>query len=128
MATERRKTGDIGERLAVEFLQRKGFTVVERNYRRPWGEIDIIAEKDGEVRFVEVKAVSRDTSNGVTREISGYSPEEMAHGTKLSKVARTAELYMDSKGDTRDFQVDVVTVVLDKTSRKAHCRLYEQVL
>lgn len=128
MVTERRKTGDIGEEVAVEFLQRKGFKVLERNFRKPWGEIDIIAEKYGEVRFVEVKTVSRDTSDGVTREIPVYQPEEMAHASKLAKVARTAELYMDSTGDRRDFQVDVVTVVLDTHTRRAHCKLYEQVL
>ncbi len=125
----RREVGRIGEDVAAQFLERKGYKLLERNFRKPWGEIDLIAEKDGEVRFVEVKTVSRDTSHdSVTRESSGYEPEEMAHASKLSKVARTAELYMDSVGDGRDFQIDVVTVILDSGTRKAHCRLYEQVM
>ena len=128
MSHDRGETGRIGEGVAAQFLERKGFKVIEKNFRKPWGEIDIIAEKDGEVRFVEVKTVSRDTSEGgVTREI-GYQPEEMAHASKLQKVARSAELYMENKGDDRDFQIDVVTVVLDRSTRKAVCKLYEQVM
>ena len=56
--TQRKEVGRIGEGIATQFLERKGFRVVARNYRKPWGEIDIIAEKGGIVRFVEVKAVS----------------------------------------------------------------------
>lgn len=54
------RTGALGEEIAARFLERKGFRVAERNYRKPWGEIDIIAEKAGIVRFIEVKAVMGD--------------------------------------------------------------------
>ena len=128
MVTERRKTGDLGEEIAAQFLERKGFKVIERNFRKPWGEIDLIAEKGGGVRFIEVKAVSRDTLAGVTRERMYNSAEELAHASKLSKVARTAQLYMETKRDDRDFQIDVVTVYLNTATRQATCRLYEQVL
>lgn len=124
----RKEVGRLGEQIASEFLQEKGFTVIARNYRKPWGEIDIIAEKAGTVRFVEVKAVSRESLPDVSREMSQYRPEEQVHPAKLKKIARTAELYMESKGDDRDFQIDVVGVFLDMKNRKARCRLYEQVL
>ena len=52
----------------------------------------------------------------------------MAHPAKLRKVARTAELYMNSKNDSREFQIDVVGVYLDMKTRQARCRLFEQVL
>jgi putative endonuclease len=126
--SNRQRVGQIGEEVASQFLERKGFKVVERNYRKPWGEIDIVVEKGEEVRFVEVKTVTRETSSGVTREIDAYSPEEMAHAAKLRKVARTAELYMESRNDHRDFQIDVVTVILDEHTRQARCRHYEQVM
>ncbi len=127
-AQKRREVGALGESIAAQYLQRKGFKILERNYRKPWGEIDIIAEKGGVVRFVEVKTVSRESSGSVTREIGNYRPEEMAHEGKLRKVARTAELYMNDREDDRDFQVDVVGVVLDARTRRAQCRLFEQVL
>ena len=127
MARDKREIGRMGEDIAVLYLQRKGFKVIERNFRKPWGEIDIVAEKDGEVRFVEVKAVSRDTLPNVTREMD-YRPEEMVQPSKLRKLARTANLYMEQKRDKREFQIDVVGVILHERSRTARCRLFEQAL
>lgn len=120
-------TGRIGEQVAAQFLERKGFRIVDRNYRKPWGEIDIIAEKAGIIRFVEVKTVSRSVLPDVSRENNDYRPEEMVHPAKLKKIARTAELYMNGRHDEREYQVDVVGVFLDQERRIARCRLYERV-
>ena len=122
--TLKRATGDLGESIAEKFLINKGFMIIERNYSKKWGEVDIIAERAGLVRFVEVKA---QTVHG-SREMSDYSPEELAHDSKLKKVARTASLYMEEKKDDREYQVDVVAVVLDTENKLARCRFYEQVL
>ena len=124
----RKAVGMIGESIATQYLQRKGFKIIERNFRKPYGEIDIIAEFGNVVRFVEVKTVSRESLPDVSREMQDYRPEEMVHEAKLRKVARTAELYMNNLGDMRDYQIDVVGVFLDQTNRKARCRLFEQVL
>ena len=103
--------------------------MIARNYRKPWGEIDIIAEKGNSVRFVEVKAVSRERlPEDVSREMQDYRPEEQVHSSKLRKVARTAELYMAHTNDDREFQIDVVGVFLNMKTRQARCRLFEQVL
>ena len=120
--------GAIGEGVAAEFLRRKGFQVLERNFRKPWGEIDIIALKSNVVRFVEVKSVSREPGRDISREINDHRPEELVHAYKLQKVARTAEMYMNDKNDPRDYQIDVVGVFLDMRNRSAKCRLFEQVL
>ncbi len=125
---KRKEAGRIGESVAAKFLERKGFTIVDRNYRKPWGEIDLIAERKGIVRFVEVKTLSRENMPDISREMSGYRPEEQVHPAKLRKIARTAEMYMNGRGDSRDFQIDVVGVFLDVKNRRARCRLYEQVL
>ena len=125
----RKEVGRLGEEIATQFLQRKGFIVIARNYRKPWGEIDIIAEKGNSVRFVEVKAVSRERlPEDVSREMQDYRPEEQVHSSKLRKVARTAELYMAHTNDDREFQIDVVGVFLNMKTRQARCRLFEQVL
>ena len=128
MAKNTSKIGHIGESAAVEFLKRKGFSIIARNYNKPWGEIDIIAEKGGVVRFVEVKSVSREPSKDISRENIDYRPEEMVHESKIRKVARTAEMYMNEKKDGRDYQIDVVGVYLDAKTRTARCRLFEQIL
>lgn len=119
--------GALGEKLAGEFLEKRGFRLIEKNYRKPWGEIDIIASKGGVIRFVEVKTVSREMGVDVSREPS-HEPEEMAHSFKLEKLSRVVETYMSSKKLDMDYQIDVVTVVLDSRKRIARCRLYEQVL
>ena len=123
----RKEVGRIGEDIAAQFLTRKGFKVIERNYRKPWGEIDIIAVKGSSVRFVEVKTVSREILPDFSTE-GGYRPEEQVHPSKLAKLSRTAELYMANKDDDRDFQIDVVGVFLEMKTRRARCRLFEQVL
>ena len=121
------QTGAIGEEIACTFLRRKGFKIVAKNYRKPWGEIDIIAEKNGEVRFVEVKAVTGDLEK-LSRESNSYRPEEQIHPAKLKKIVRTAQLYMAYKEDDREYQIDAVGVILDPITRKARCQLFEQIL
>ncbi|MDB5238315.1 MAG: hypothetical protein JWM46_585 [Candidatus Kaiserbacteria bacterium] len=128
MYSKKRQLGNIGEDIACQFLAQKGFTIIERNHLQTWGEIDIIAEKGGIVRFVEVKAVTRENLPDVTRENDAYRPEEQVHPAKLRKIARTAEMYMNGKGDQRDYQIDVIGVFIDPIRRKARCRLFEQVL
>ncbi len=120
----RKRVGRTGEDIACLFLERKGYRVIERNYRKPWGEIDAIAEKAGTVRFVEVKTIS---VSDFSREI-GYRPEELVDARKLRKLARTAALYMEVKKDAREFQLDVVGVLLHESTRTARCRLFEQAL
>ena len=125
---DKKLIGKLGEDIASQFLEQKGFRVLERNYLRTWGEIDIIAEKAGIVRFIEVKAVSRERLPDISRENNDYRPEEQVHPAKLRKVARTAEMYMNEKNDTREYQIDVVGVFMDVKNRKARCRLFEQVM
>lgn len=125
MAT--RDTGNLGETIACQFLMNKGFRILERNYRKPWGEIDVIAEKAGIIRFVEVKAVTREKGAGFSRETSIYRPEEQVHPKKLEKIARTAESYMIEKSREEEYQIDVVAVFLDPVTHMAECSLYEAV-
>lgn len=120
--TEKQQRGAVGESIAEQFLKKRGYKIIMKNYRKPWGEIDIIAEKDRTVRFVEVKTVSVGSFN------LSHRPEELVDMRKLRKVARTASLYMDSTRDTREFQLDVVGVIMDDVTRTAKCRLFEQAL
>ncbi|PIR84209.1 hypothetical protein COU18_00450 [Candidatus Kaiserbacteria bacterium CG10_big_fil_rev_8_21_14_0_10_51_14] len=123
----RKEVGRDGEDIACQFLQRKGYKIIEKNYRRKWGEIDIVALKDDTVRFVEVKAVSHESPIAFRGEMD-YRPEELVHHTKLRKIARTASLYMEEKRDKREYQIDVVGVIMNMTTRIARCRLFEQAL
>ena len=123
----RKHVGRLGEEIASQFLIKKGFKILDRNYRKPWGEIDIIAEKDNVVRFVEVKAISREILPDSLEEID-YRPEEMVTKEKLKKVGRTATLFMETMHDLREYQIDVVGVILSESTKTARCRLFEQAL
>jgi putative endonuclease len=54
MDTNKQKVGRLGEDLAALFLKEKGFAIIDRNYWKPWGEIDLVAQKRGELRFLVV--------------------------------------------------------------------------
>lgn len=92
-----RTLGDIGEDRAVSFLEDLGFQITERNYYSRFGEIDIIAEKEGVLHFVEVKS-------GEGEPIYKITP------SKLSKIIRTADIYMQKKGIDSDYTFDAVIV------------------
>src|SRR3989344_5563593 len=93
--SETQKTGEIGENIAVKFLVKQGFLIRERNYTKKWGEIDIIAEKNEKLFFVEVKSVSRETLADVSHEaLDQYHPEDNMHPWKLKRLARTIQTYL----------------------------------
>ena len=81
--------GKLGEDMAYKYLINKGYEVVERNYRQPWGEIDIIGRSpDNVLVFFEVKTVKpRDVDNLL------ITPEDKMTQAKLRNVKRTASLY-----------------------------------
>ena len=96
-----------GEQLAVDFLEEKGFEIVERNYRYGHGEIDIIAldPKDNFTVFVEVK----------TRQNLYFGePEYAITKKKQQQVKKVAELYLyDKEIEQVDCRFDVVAILLE---------------
>ena len=84
-----KQIGNIGEDWGAAYLQSKGFTVRERNFRTRWGEIDIVAVKGGEWYFVEVKTrASR--SHG--------SPLESMPAYRVGRLQKMALLYLTKHG------------------------------
>ena len=140
--TTKRQLGDTGEGIACKYLQGRGYTVLERNYLKPWGEIDIVAERpvpngtEGakKLYFIEVKSVSRESQqgngSGVTREPVGYRPEDNVHPAKLKRLHRAIQTYLlDHKvKDDVEWQIDVACVYLDFSTRKARVDMLENVI
>lgn len=135
------KVGQLGEDLACRYLESKGYTIVCRNYRKKYGEIDIIVEGPSGLRFVEVKTVSRenngktdDTSRGrennVSRGTGEYAPEDNLHPKKLERIVRTAEVYLMEKheDDEVDWGIDAVLVTLDTGKRTARMQFMEDII
>ena len=124
--TKKQVVGDIGEDIVCRYLERNGHSVIERNYRKKWGEIDIIAQKEGVVHFVEVKTVS-DSGMGEIG-IDSYRPEDNVHPRKLKRLARVVATYLANGRDDVAWQFDIAAVFLDKVNKKARVRYLQDIV
>ncbi len=125
------KTGEIGENIAAKFLMKHGFSIIERNYTKKWGEIDIIAEKANKIYFIEVKSVSKPNLDIVTHEtLDQYHPEDNMHPWKLKRISRTIQTYLLSNkvDDDREWQVDLLVVFLDIKNKKARIKVVSNII
>lgn len=73
-------TGRRAEAAARAYLEMRGFTILEQNYRRPRLEIDIVAKKDGTVHFIEVKYRATDEQGGGLEAITPTKLKQMRRG------------------------------------------------
>lgn len=116
--TQKSEIGKLGENLACEYLKDKGYFIIERNFRKPWGELDIVAkDKDKALVFVEVKALrSYDYSNDDDKSWQLLTPEEHLTAAKLKKLRRTASLYAGHRQelikDKTGWRIDLVAINL----------------
>lgn len=129
--TEKQKIGRTGEDIAVKYLENKGFSVIERNYLRKCGEIDIIAKKGKILHFIEVKSVSCESfSLNVSRVTDEYRPEDNIHPQKLKRLARTIQVYLLSKYQENEpeWAFDAITVRLNIKTRQARVKFMENLV
>jgi len=105
MSNERIDLGKRGENISVEFLRKKGYKIIERNYRCSLGEIDVVARDKNILCFVEVK----------TRKTEQYGlPEEAIGWHKQKKLVKAALTYLkENKIHKQDLRFDVVSVYPD---------------
>jgi len=124
--TEKQVLGALGEDRAILFLKEHGFSIVERNYAKKWGEIDIVAKKRKELHFIEVKTVS--VGNCEDR-LDRYEPEDNVHSFKRARLARTIETYLLERSipDDGEYVVDVVSVYYEASSQKWEIRFIEDI-
>ena len=100
------ETGKIGEDIAYAYLKNNHYSIIERNFREKWGEIDIVAKhKDGTLIFVEVKTM---------QENENLNPEDHLTRGKLERLQRTASLYAnhhtDLVSDKKGWRIDLVAI------------------
>jgi putative endonuclease len=98
-----RITGLKGEDLAVNYLKKKGYRILEKNFRTQLGEIDIIAEQNGTIVFVEVK----------TRTTDAFGlPEEAVTWQKQERIKKVALLYLKGLKRVPPVRFDVLSIEL----------------
>lgn len=100
--TPLRKTGNAGEQAVANYLQKLGFTILEQNYSKPYGEIDLIAQKDDVLAFIEVK----------TRHNPLFDMAELIPYSKQKKIIQTALAYCAANRiDNMVYRFDVAMVI-----------------
>ncbi|MBN1827622.1 MAG: YraN family protein [Deltaproteobacteria bacterium] len=97
--------GAYAEEIAAHILKDRGYLIIERNYRSPVGEIDIIARNERDIVFIEVKG---------RRSQQFGNPEEAVSPAKQRKLIKTAEGYLSGKGlIDQPARFDVVSIIFD---------------
>lgn len=98
--------GQWGETKAKDYLLTNGYSIVEQNYHSKFGEIDIIAQKDNIVCFVEVKTRKKYKHN-----LYGY-PVEAVNYSKQQKLIKTAQDYLSiNYSEILSYRFDIIEVV-----------------
>jgi len=143
--SEKQKIGEMGENLAERFLVKHGFSVLDRNYTKKWGELDIVIEKDNKIHFIEVKSVSYETLKDVfisslhkyddvsyetSDNIDSYRPEDNMHPWKMKRMSRTIQTYLLDRriDEDKDWQVDLLIVYLDMNNKKAKIKVVKDII
>lgn len=117
--------GSWGEQLAARYLTEKGFSIMEANYKNDFGkrlgEIDLIAQKEGKLIFVEVKTRKKAFS-------SQTLPQENITRAKLYKLNRISQLYLRQHGlQNAPYQFDAVCIIYDEILKKAWIKHLENI-
>lgn len=114
---KRRDTGIQGEKIARDFLKKRGYHILDTNYRCPQGEIDIIARHKDYLAFIEVRT---------KRSLNFGSPEESITRTKKERLKTTALQYRQSHRNLPPlWRIDVVAIELDEKGKPSRIELID---
>ena len=113
--------GSWAENSVAQYLEQRGYTLLDKNYRKKWGEIDIIAEKGEILIFVEVKANKK--------EVAGFEPERRVNPDKLRRMNRAIQTYLVSKkySSDQERQIDVISLTLDRDRGVAKIKHFKNI-
>lgn len=119
MKTYRQQVGKWGEKLAEDFLVKRGMSVLERNYRTQYGEIDLIMQDGDCTVFVEVK----------TRKNLDFGlPEESITRRKVRKLIQSAETFFQQLPERpAEWRIDVVAVIVGPVDPDPEIMWFENV-
>ena len=121
----KQRIGKLGEDIATRYLKDKGFKIITRNFRQNFGEIDIIAEEEGEIVFIEVK-----TRKDIRQTMFG-SPEGAVNRRKIDKISNTAQKFLEKNGYALDrvkWRIDILAIKLNWKTRMANIKHIKNVV
>lgn len=115
---ERQQVGKFGEDLALKFMQRKGYKLIDRNYKVDEGEMDLIMEHNNVTVFIEVR----------TRVINDQTTaEDSIVIQKISRLEEIAENYIYTKKIYHSCRIDAVCILLSQTFKLISINHYEDI-
>lgn len=122
--------GRLGEDIAAGYLKRRGFVVLARNYRKKFGELDIVAQKDGVLHFVEVKAGRWNAEMWPREGKERYRPEDHMHAQKCLRMSRAIQAYLAEQQvpDKREWTADLMVVLINENTRTANVRVLHNIV
>jgi putative endonuclease len=123
-----KQIGNLGEKVAQEYLKRQGFSIRDRNVARKTGELDIVAQEGETLHFVEVKTILVEEFPSETSKNDEYDPSVNLHEAKIRKVARTGEWYVLENDWEGEWQVDGCLVWLRRRDGLAHVSYLPQIV
>ena len=129
--------GNLGEKLACEYLVKNGFNILGKNYTVPtsrqgisFGEIDIIAKKrwklfskkNKDIHFVEVKTTATNSDS--------FHPEDRVDHKKQRKLRQLCEIWLNKNKfkQNQPYQIDVIGILIDENSKSAKISYFENVV
>lgn len=124
-----KEIGILGEKIAENYLKKKGYKILEKNYYPKLfsgpkiGEVDLIAKENDVFVFVEVKTIQN--SQNVF-----FNPEDKVNFTKQRKIIKTAESWLVRNKiplETK-WQIDVLAIIVDLEKHKAKIRHFKNII
>jgi putative endonuclease len=104
--------GKIGEEIACKWLISRGFTIIQQNYWKKLGEIDIVARETEKIHLIEVKSVSYGTKDDLDYAVSHetWRPEENVHKDKQRKLKNAIQAWLIENKYEGEWQIDILSV------------------
>jgi putative endonuclease len=116
-----KELGRFGEKIAQNYLKNKGYKILARNFKRKWGEIDIVAKRGKKIIFFEVKTIL---------ERKGFFPEDEIDQKKKRQLIKIAQIYLSENKIPLNspWQIDIVAVKISLDFQKAKIRHYKNAI
>ncbi len=129
-----KQLGNQGEEIAVKYLKKQGYKILDRNFRyKKYGELDIVAKnnQDGALVFIEVKTRLRPSGyGGQARGNNIYNPEDNITYFKQKQLIKLAKIYLMQKRIPLDisWQIDIIAIEVNPSNYQANIRHTKQAI
>ena len=113
--------GARGEELAKNYLKKKGYKILDKNFKTKWGEIDLATKKNGKIVFVEVKTIQKK---------EGFSPEDEIDRKKKNQLRKMVQVYFSQKKIPLESacQIDILAIEILPNFKKATIKHFENAI